>query len=243
MSAKDRREALRRLGAFAMLPIVASVFPLKASATRMVRNAPGGDFRLVRKVSRALVDGRLLVVERSWSFRFAPVDVGMRATSFAQSCTVDAPPGLEALARMEEAREDSGPFPARLDPGGQIVMAKAAPQGASPAAIAEALSILRNARLTPTDTMQAQRFLGELASAAGAAVSAIPVDLFFPVPGSQRDQRVIPLPGGGEGSVEVHLCSMARQETGLLDCMERTVSTRIGSDERTSSERWSLQRI
>lgn len=243
MKANDRREALRRLGAMALASVAASAIPSRAVAAGTLRMPPPGAFRLTRKLVRPLVDGRSLLVEREWSFGFERAGSGMRAAAFAQRCTVDAPAALAPLARMEEARSDDGPFPALLDPAGQIVSASAAPRGASPEAIDSALAALRQAELRPQDHAQAQQFLTHLAGAAGAAVSAIPADLFFPVPGMQQDRRTIALPGGGEGLVEVHLCSTAQHASGLLDCIERTVSTRVGQDERTSSERWSLQQI
>ncbi|MDG5748049.1 hypothetical protein P8Q88_07635 [Qipengyuania sp. XHP0207] len=243
MKAKGRRDVLQRIGAFALLSAALPAVPASASVGPAIRTIPAGDFRLTRRVARALVDGQVLVVERDWSFRFAPSGRGMQAAHFSQECRVNAPESLATLARMEEARDDAGPFPALLDSAGLIVSNSPAPRGASDEAIAEAFAALGKVTLRSEDVAHARGFLNTLAGAAGAAVSAIPADLFFPVSATREEQRTVPLPGGGEGSVQISLRSSAQHPTGLLDSIERQIKTRIGDDERTSSERWTLQQI
>ena len=243
MAGSDRREAMLRLGAIAGLPIALHISPACAAENRPHRTAPLGEYRLSRKVSRSLVDGRVLTVERNWSCRFSASERGMSVSSYGQSDKVDAPESLQALASMEEERRDSGPFPALLDNSGMIVAARSAPTGASSEAIAAAMGALRNAAASHDEAADARRFLQRLAGAAGAAMSAIPPDLFFPTPGEREDVRAIALPGGGSGTVAIALRSSAHEQSGLLDRFERSVQTRLGGDTRHSSEVWHLYRI
>ena len=243
MTGSDRREAMLRLGAFAVLPLALHTSPAFAAENRPLRTPPTGEYRLSRKVSRSLVDGRMLTVERSWSCRFSANGRGMSVSSFGQSATVDAPESLQALASMEEKRRDSGPFPALLDASGMIVSAPSTPTGASNEAVSAAMNALRNAAASHGETADASRFLHGLAGAAGAVMSAIPLDLFYPKPGLREDVHTIELPGGASGTVAITLRSSAKEQSGLLDRFERAVRTQLEGDMRHSSEVWSLRRI
>ncbi len=240
MAGSDRREAMLRLGAIAVLPIALHISPACAAENRPHRTASLGEYQLSRKVSRSLVDDRVLTVERNWSCRFSASERGMSVSSYGQSAKVDAPESLQALASTEEERRDSGPFPALLDNSGMIVAARSAPTGASSEAIAAAMGALRNAAASHDEAADARRFLQRLA---GAAMSAIPPDLFFPTPGEREDVRAIALPSGGSGTVAIALRSSAHEQSGLLDRFERSVQTRLGGDTRYSSEVWHLYRI
>ena len=243
MTGPDRREAMLRLGAFAVLPLALPAFVARAAENRPPRTPPTGAYRLSRKVSRSLVDGRILTVERNWSFRFSASGRGMSVSSYGQSAKVNAPESLQALANMEEKRRDNGPFPALLDASGLIVSAQHTPTGASNEAIATALSALRNAAASHGEIADASRFLHRLAGAAGAVMSATPPDLFFPTPGEREDVRAIALPGGAAGTVAITLRSSAKEQSGLLDRFERSVNIQLDGDTRRSSEVWSLRRI
>ena len=240
MAGSDRREAMLRLGAIAVLPLALHISPAFAAESRPLRTAPTGEYRLSRKVSRSLVDGRILTVERDWSFRFSASGRGMSVSSYGQSAKVDAPRSLQALASMEEKRRDSGPFPALLDASGMIVSAQSTPTGASGEAIAAAMSALQNATASHVDVADARQFLHRLAGAAGAAMSAIPPDLFFPTPGEREDERTISLPGGASGTVAITIRSSAQEQTGMLHRFERSVRTQLEGDMRHSSEVWGL---
>ena len=243
MAGTDRREAMLRLGALAVLPLALGGRPAFSVEYRAIRTPPTGDYRLSRKVSRSLVDGRMLVVERDWSCRFSASGRGISVSSFDQSAKVEAPQSLEALASMEEKRRDSGPFPAQLDASGMIVSAQSIPKGASSEAIAVAMTALRNAAFSRKDVADASHFLHRLAAASGAAISVIPPDLFFPTPGVREDVRAIALPGDTAGTIAITLRSSAQKESGLLDRFERSVHTQLEGDTRHSSEVWSLHRI
>lgn len=243
MAGPDRREAMLRLGTIAVLPLALGGHLAFAAENRPMRTAPMGEYRLSRKVSRSLVDGRMLTVERKWSCRFSASGRGFSVSSFDQSAKVDAPESLQALATMEEKRRDSGPFPALLDGSGMIVAARSTPTGASSDAIAAAMRALRNSTASHADVADARQFLHRLAGAAGAAMSAIPPDLFFPIPGEREDMRAIALPGGGSGTVAIALRSSAHEQSGLLDRFERSVQTRLKGDTRHSSEVWHLYRF
>ena len=243
MAGSDRREVMWRLGAFAVLPLAMQALPAVAAQNRPVRTPPTGDYRLSRKVSRSLVDGRMLTVEREWSCRFSANGRGMSVSSFGQNATVDAPESLQALASMEEKRLDSGPFPALLDASGMIISAPSTPTGASNEAVSAAMNALRNAAASHNETADASRFLHGLAGAAGAVMSAIPSDLFYPTPGLREDARSIALPGGASGTVAITMRSSAKEQSGLLDWFERSVHTQLDGVTRRSSEVWSLRRI
>ncbi len=116
-------------------------------------------------------------------------------------------------------------------------------QSASSKAIAVAMAALRNAAMSQGEMTEASRFLYRLVGAAGAAMSAIPPDLFFPTPGEREDVRAIAIPGGASGTVAITLRSSAQEQSGLLDRFERSVQTRSEGVTRRSSEVWNLHRI
>ena len=243
MAQSTRREAMRRFAGFALLPVAFAGLPAGARANPVPNVPPSGNFVLRRRVVRSLFDGRELVVERDWECRFGTGPTGLKVTSIGQKCEVSAPEGLEQLARMEQQRKDAGPFPAELDLRGMIVTAESRPRGASRQALELALSRIDRADIAPGQALEARRFLTGLASAAGAAMSAIPPDLFFPEAGESQASRAIILPDGSEGLVDIRLIATTDEESGLLDRIERLVTTRIEGEARHSGESWSMRRI
>lgn len=243
MTASDRRDAMRRIGACALAPVFAIGLPRVALAAEKRKQAPSGDFRLTRRVERSLADGKLLTVARSWLCRFGENGRGLRVDAFAQTCEVDAPPALGALAAMEAGRKEDGPFPALLGPDGRMVGGQALAVGAGAEAVVAALAALVGQGVAQQDLDEARRFMAKLQGAAGAAISAIPTDLFFPVADSREFSRTVPLADDTTGEVTVRLTAKASAIDGLLERIERDVETRIGAEMRVSREHWTLTRI
>lgn len=98
------------------------------------------------------------------------------------------------------------------------------------------------ARLESLHPYDAPAISGWNCDAAGAAMSAIPPDLFFPTPGEREDLRAIGISGGTSGTVAITLRSSAQEQSGPLDRFERSVQTRLEGDTRRSSEVWNLHR-
>lgn len=239
MLENDRRACLRLLGAVALAPLL--VLPGRADAAAGARLAlPSGDMILTRQVERELRDGKRLLVTRSWQCRFSASGGGAVVEGHQIGCHVDAPPQLASLALMEEEREDSGPFPAILDPLGRI----ASRTGSTPAdlsrAIEEALRILTARGHSGEKLAESQRFLGQLAEMTGAAIGEVSADLFYPVQSTTGFSRVIDLPDATHGTIDVAIEVRVDRGTGLLERSARSVVTRIGSDSRHNSEVWTL---
>jgi len=196
---------------------------------------------LTRQVERELRDGMRLLVTRSWQCRFSATSGGAVVDGRQTTCHVEAPSQLASLARMEEEREDSGPFPAMLDQLGRIASRTESSPADLSGAIEEALRVLSARGHSGEDLAESRRFLEQLAGMTGAAIAEVPDDLFYPMESSADFSRVIDLPNATQGTVEVATMARRNPVTGLLERSTRSVITRIGSDTRHNSEVWTLK--
>lgn len=240
MSESGRRDALRFLGAGALLSVANFSFPALAQLVRSPRRLPQGQYCLTRIVERELIDGAILSVMRSWSCRFEQAGRGMRVVGEALECLVDAPGGLEPLAALEKQRKDAGPFPALLDGTGLIATQSSSEPVDQRLVIDTAISVLKNLSPNPLDLDEARMALTRMANAAGKSLGVIPRDLFFPDTEPQKLTRIIELAPDVTGQVELNVVSEAQPATGLLASRERRLVTRIGEDERVAREVWKL---
>lgn len=239
MTAYDRRMVLRAMGALAAACAWGANPKAWASAATFV--IPHRPFILRRELERGLAHGDSLLVIREWRGHFEHSERGTLVDGAQISCTVDAPAVLEPIAAIERERIAPGPFPAELDAEGRIVDDPAVTVGTGrTAAVRAALVVLERLGTSSTEMSEAREYLGQLAEASGTIISEIPPDLFFPVVGEASERRDLALPGGVKGEVSVQLTARAGPG-GLLESLDRRISTRIGEDARNSRETWHLR--
>lgn len=238
MAASDRRTALRWMALAATLPAFLSAAQASAAQGRVA--FPDGRFRLRRELERGLAGGASLTVVRDWGFHFEEIAGGSRADGSQVDCQVTAPAVLAPLAEIEQARVAPGPFPALLDAQGRIRESAHDTGTGKVEAVRIALALLEEAGTEPSRLSEARAYLGALAQAAGAVISATPPDLFFPTPGEATESREIALSDGQNGSLTVELKASARGD-GLLDRLERRITATIADDTRVSRETWAIQ--
>lgn len=237
MPASGRRGALKRIGTLFLVPAFGLSGPARGEGPIIIPTRP---FILRRELERGLAGGSSLTVTREWKARFEPAPSGTRVTGEQILCTVDAPPHLEPIARIERSRIAPGPFPAILDSQGRMIGSPPEQADGTAAAVRTGLSILEQAGKSVEELREARQFLSRLAEAAGAAISGPPPDLFFPIAGSARDVRTLDLPDGLTGEVTVELTARTGLG-GLLETFDRRITTRIDEDSRLSRENWSLR--
>ncbi len=110
----DRRDVLRKVAGFAILPILGP--PIFALSTRPaeaagLRVAPGLAFTLHRELEREISGGKAIIVRRAWACRFEKVGRGLGVSGSQISASVEAPPSLGAFAAIEERRQETGFLP------------------------------------------------------------------------------------------------------------------------------------
>lgn len=193
---------------------------------------------LTRTVTREMNGGERLIVRRSWEVRMHRDGAGFAVEGRLIGCTVDAPPLLAPLARLEEARPDDM-FPLHLDSMGRMIAGGIGrTRTVDPAAAQTARALLGKARLGAGDAEAAERFIAALAATGGSA--AWPADLFNPAQARTETRRDVALPGGGAGTVAVITEVSGRLAGGLPREVARTVTTELGGVRRTSREEWTF---
>ena len=217
------------------------VMPVSTASAANVR-IPTAPMRLSRLIERQLFDGKRISVARNWIIRFADSGRGIRVDGFQQQVSVDAPEKLERLAQIERSRSTDGRFPILLNSAGQIVGggSEFAPADLD-TALREAESIVAASGRSAATKRQAMRDLAAIQAAGSNVISQMPVDLFFPVGGDQRDSRELALPDGSKGAFELVYSSRSAVDRPWLDHSSRQITTRIGDSERVSREVWQME--
>lgn len=236
-----KRSALLLAGAAALLPVtaVSKVAPAAVSLSPERFTPPGVPLVLTRTVFRALPGGKEIVVARRYEIRIIADGAGYRVDGELLDCEVSAPPVLAALAQLERQRPENGLFPIRLDAAGRIVPeAPAAPSEALARGSQVAREQISLASLTPADRRDASAFVRQLATQ--GAFTAWPADLFHPATGQRSEHKDFALPDGSMGSVAVEVNARAKAPDGLLDRVERTVTTSLEGTQRVTREEWTL---
>lgn len=233
----DRRALI---SALAVAPVFASGWA--ASARTGPRFAPPPTpMRLERTLIRHLSGDASLAVTRSWVVRISPVGRGFQVSGEQVGAHVAAPPGLAAMARLEEARIDEGMFPLSLDRHGHVIGGTAAgTDDALEDAVRLAQTMIGQAALDAASTASADMFLSSLQQAGSSALSDWPRTLFGPTGSTGTIEREIAIPGQAAGIIRLDTEAAAAPETGLLLWMNRRIETRIGTSARASEERWTL---
>ena len=234
----ERRGFLLRLGLLGTGPLAIRPGPLLGAPA-----VPEGQFRLERMLRRDLFDGQTITVDRSWLVRFdASADSGLTVSGEQLSSTVEAPPALAELARLEEQRTADGLLPLRLSAVGMILD----PPGTrsldplSGTVIEAAADYVADHSLAPKVELNVREFVAMLSRRQMGWLSHLPRDLFFPVPRSKTARRDIALPDGGQGRVDLRENARADAASGLLESFMREAITTIGDSSRSAAETWQL---
>ena len=231
-------------GAAALLPVLSGGSAgLAATTAAQTRFAPPAEqLVLTRTVIRQLSGGQQIVVKRRFVIQFVPDGSGYVLNGSQLDVTVEVPPMLSSLAEIERQRVETGLFPAWLDASGLITPKPVPAPGDERAASAmrgAAQSILAASDLPAERKQEGALYLGELS--AQPAGSPWPADLFRAAPGERHQHRVVTLPGGEQGQVDVVV-----RVTGLLPCglpttFERQITTVLGGTSRVSHEVWTIE--
>lgn len=203
---------------------------------------PAGPMRLERVLVRELGGGAAITVRRGWEVRFERQARGIIVTGRQISASVDAPPSLADLARIEEQRQTQAMFPIMLSEAGLVMAA-----GGGPAAPDDMASALRAAEQMIAKRPQSEerrenlrRYLAEIHRAGSGQFESLPADLFYPAGTPLRRTEAVALPGGLAGEFELVWDARPVSGEGWLATGERLVITRIEGLERRSRESWTL---
>lgn len=203
---------------------------------------PAGPMRLERVLVRELGDGGAIAVRRGWDVRFERQARGIIVSGTQVSVSVDAPPSLGELARIEERRETQAMFPIMLSDAG-LVLAAGSGGGASgdmaPALRAAEQMIARRPQ-SEARRENLRRYLAEIHRAGSGQFDSLPADLFYPAGTPLRRIEAVALPGGLAGEFELVWDARPVPGEGWLATGERLVITRIEGLERRSRESWTL---
>lgn len=210
-----------------------------ASASRIA--IPETPMILSRRLVRGLHDGKTITVERSWNVHFRMLGNGIVVTGEQLSARVDAPAKLAPIVRIEEARSTAQLWPLRLSSEGKIVSSGVYTSREDiEAAIRAGREIIRSSGASDGYKALKLGYLSRLEQAGGSLLEKLPSDLFFPAGGESALVDVVELPGGVTGTLEVIYRSASAGEGAWLARAERQITTRIGEDERLSSDAWRL---
>lgn len=225
-------------GAAAIVPM-AAISAAQAPAMTGAFNPPAAPLLLTRTLRHQLHDGQAVVTRRAYRVQFVAERGGFRLDGTLADVTVEAPPGLEALAALERKRPDVALFPMQLDAGGQL---KTAPEPAASLVQRQAIGVAANQiarmNLATDDAAQAQGFVSQLQTRPYR--TAWPRDLFRPAPGDRREQRAISVGDGLQGQVTTEIAASADAASGLLAAFSRKVTTDLGGNTRVVVEEWTL---
>jgi hypothetical protein len=238
MAGTTRRQLLAGLtGAGAALALAA---PLRALATALP--LPEAPMRLTRELVRELGDGATITVRRGWDVTFARQARGIVVSGTQVSVSVDTPPNLDQLARIEEQRGTQGMFPIMLSEAGLILASgnAAVPADDIAAALRAAEKLIAARTDSGAERDNLRRYLAEIHRAGSGQFDTLPPDLLFPSGTPQRRIETVSLPGGLAGEFELVWEARPAPGTGWLLTGERQIATRVEALERRSREVWTM---
>jgi hypothetical protein len=235
----DRRAVLRLAGMAFAVPLI-PVVPAAALSARLFA-PPAGPMLYSRRLERELADRAHLVVSRSFAVRFVAEAFGFRVDGEQVEVEVDAPAPLDALARLERERVETGLFPLELDAEGAIRGVPHATASAQlDAAVREVAARIEQWDHTPVERDELRAFVNAVHQGAGELVTQLPRDLFAPVDFPREESRAIALPGGESGQVRTIFAAVRDPATGLMREARREVVTEVSGDVRRTVESWRL---
>lgn len=203
---------------------------------------PEGPLTLTRELTRDLRDGKRITVMRQWAVTFQRNARSIKVSGYQTSVRVDAPARLRQLAQIEEERDASGLFPIILSENGTIMMGGRKDDDASLAkAVEVAREMIAGSNRSAPDKAADQQHLATMQRASQPILDTIPKNLFFPQNAPIHDVRPVSLPDGGTGEFELTYSAQAAEGAPWLLRAERRITTRLGADERNSSEVWTLR--
>jgi len=243
MAGSTRRTLLAGLVAAGSAGALGLRAPLLAAGAGL--RLPQDAMRLTRVLVRELGDGAAITVQRGWDVSFARQGRGIIVSGTQTSVSVDAPPSLAELARIEERRGTQAMFPIMLSDTGLILSGggnAAAPADMAPALrAAERMIASRPQSEARRDNLR--RYLSEIHRAGSGQFDSLPADLFFPAGTPVRRAEAVALPGGLTGEFALEWNARPAPGAGWLASGERLIVTRIEGLERRSREGWTLAPI
>lgn len=237
----DRRKAMARIAALALLPVLARGEPAEATISGPF-SPPSEPMLFTRKLRRDLAPGAVIEVVRRFEIRFVRNEAGFRVEGRELGCDVSAPQSLAMLAQIEQRRKEDGLFPMQLDPGGMIVSGPLGPAAPESVALAvdEALARIGRSHLPAGDRANAREFVLGIQMLGSGLTSRLPPRLFTGFGETSQEQRDLPLPDGGFGQLRVTVSAVPGPRGNLFDHGERVVVTQVGGSERRWVEQWTL---
>jgi hypothetical protein len=237
----DRRAVLRLAMTAALAPALARRGLAAETATSGRFEPPGMPMIFTRHLERPLRDGNKVTVGRSFAVRFTRAPVGWSVTGEQVEVVVDFPPSLSQFAALERQRKETGLFPLQLDADGQIVDGpEPRPAKELDAAVALVMSRLGKTAAAANDPETLAAFVRAVHEAGTQMTSLLPVDLFAPRERERQTRRDLPLPGGGQGTIELSFTAESDPDTGLMRRARREIVTQIANDRRLTREDWTL---
>lgn len=234
----DRRESLKLALGAALIPFLAAG-PVHAHGSLPENriSPPGNAMIYRRKLERTLPGGRhSFVVQRDFQVQFSPMPTGGFHVSGHQiAVEVSAPDNLAQLSDLERQRVERGIFPLDLGEDGRI-LDWPAPQPDQQ--VAQALDDVRQQFADHGEEIGT--LLEALHSASSRLTAVLPDDLFAPAETAREERREIELPWGDHGEVVTRFEASRDPGTHLMRQARRTVTTRLGGEERRSREKWEL---
>lgn len=203
---------------------------------------PDGAMRLTRELVRELGGGAAITVRRAWAVGFVRQGRGIAISGRQISASVDAPPNLAGLARIEEQRDTAGMFPIILSATGRIVAAgneSEATDDIAPA-LRAAEQIIASRPQSEDRRESLRRYLAEIHRAGSGQFDTLPADLFYPLGTPLRQAETVTLPDGLTGEFSLVWNARAVPGSGWLDEGVREIVTRIEGLERRSRETWTM---
>jgi hypothetical protein len=188
-----------------------------------------------RTLERSLPGGAMFRVSRDFSVRFEEAGAGFVLTGEQVSARVDAPANLADLAALERQRVEVGIFPLLLDGFGQIIDGQEPAQSGE---VARAVSDIR--QRFGNEGAEASALIAAVHQAGTRLTAELPHDLFAPHESPREAREEITLPWGDRGEVLTVFEAERDPLTRLMRSARREVVTRLGNDERRSSEFWEL---
>ena len=241
MSETNRRSVLQLVLA---APIAACWVPPPAFASTPIFAPPAGPMRFRRTLERELNGSDAIRVTRAFTISFTRQADEFLVDGSQSGVSVEAPPNLSALARIEEDRVETSLFPLMLDGDGIVTGLAAQPVNgqADDAAFSAASAQIAQMALAEGDRRDLQQLIAAVHQTSTSSTSQMPANLFAPPSDGQLEEQQLALPNGQSGRVSSLFGGSRNAETGVMERATREVVTQIGAERRRSLESWDLSK-